>query len=141
MYIEEALKKHLVADAGLLALVSTRIHAVTMPQNSALPAVVCSKVSSVPEYTHDGSAGAVESRFQLSCLAADYPGVKSLAKTVKKALRQFERAPGIMGGAGGLHVAGVFLESEFEMFDASDTDAQSRYHVPLDYLVLHAEDF
>lgn len=141
MFLETAIKAHLATYAELTALVGTRIHPGSLPQNSPLPALVYSKVSGVPEYAHDGANGAVESRIQISCLGADYGTTKNVSKAVKRAFRPFEIAPGTMGGVGGVHVAGVFLENEMDIFESSDVEHLERYHIPQDWMFSHQEDF
>lgn len=136
MDIETAAYNHLIANATLSAQLSTRIHPLTLPQNSALPAIVYQKISAVPDYAHDGPVG-VESRMQFSCLAASYADAKLTARNVKKAFRPFEKAPGIMGG---LRIGGCFLDNELEMSETDEAEENSRVHIPLDYIFLHDDD-
>lgn len=140
MFLEEAIKAHLAANGELANLVGTRIYPGSLEQDSPLPALVYSKVSGIPEYAHDGASGAVESRIQISCLGADYGTTKLVSRAVKRALRPFEIAPGTMGGVGGVHVAGVFLENEFDMPEPNEVEELSRHHIPLDYMFSHQED-
>jgi hypothetical protein len=141
MFLEEAVRTHLAADATLAAQIASRIYPVTMPQGAALPALIYSKISSVPEYTHDGSSGGVESRLQISCLGTTYAQVKQLSVNVKKAMRPLEQTPAVVGGAGGLFVAGAFLENEIDIYESNDVEQLERFHIPLDYMIQHEEDF
>lgn len=139
MFIEEAITAHLRDNAALTALIGTGgIYHVTLNQNASLPALVYSKVSSVPTYTHDGSSGLVESRFQISCLAKTYETVKELSAAVKKAMRPLESGPVKLSG---VNIGGAFLENETDLYVASDAEPASRYHIPQDWIVQHSEDF
>ncbi len=140
MLIEEAIYSHLSADTNLAAMHGGRVYPVVRPQGSALPAVVFQKISSVTEYAHDGAAGQAEARFQITAFAAGYLGAKQLADKIKKAFVGFERAPGTMGGAGGVKVAGVFRDNELDIYGAEETETLSLYQIPIDYLVQHEED-
>lgn len=139
MFLEEALKTHLAANAALTALVSARIYPGILPQNSALPAVVYQKVSAVPEgVSHDGPAGLVESRLQFSVMGAKYSDVKAVSAAVKRAMRPLEKNPMDLSG---LRVAGAYLENETDIPEPNDVEALSRSHVAIDYLIQHEEDF
>jgi len=140
MMIEEAIYSHLTADTGLAALVPARIYPLAMPQDGALPALVYSKVSGVPEYSHDGNTGLVEARFQFSCLGQNYGQTKSLSRAVKRAMQPLERAPRTIGGAAGVRVASALLENEVDIYDANEVEHAERVHIPLDYLIQYYEE-
>lgn len=141
MHLEEAIYRQLNGNAALVAQVGGRFHREELPQNSALPAIVYSLISSIPaDQAHDGPAG-VESRIQISCLAATFLDAKVTAVKVKQALRPFEKEPGLMGGTDGLRVAGCFLDNEMSLREFDEVEQASRTHRPLDYIFLHEEDF
>lgn len=142
MLLEEALKTHLAANAALSAQIAARIYPLILPQNATLPALVYAKISSMPEaYTHSGNPGLIESRFQFSCIAKSYSEAKTLTVNVKKAMRPLERQQTVIGGVSGVLVAGAYLENEIDIYDVDDVEHLSQYHVPLDYLLQHEEDF
>lgn len=139
MTLEDALKNHLSADGAVAALVGTRVYEVQMRAGDLLPALICTKVSAIPsELTHQGPGG-VESRVQISCLGRTYAEVKALAGKVKKSFATLESAPGLLGG--GLFVSSVSRETEVDLYEPNDVETESRYHVPVEYVFEHAEDF
>ena len=66
MNIEEALYSKLTGDAGVAALVSTRIYPNVVPQDIALPAVAYQRISTVRDMAHDGPTGVAHARFQFT---------------------------------------------------------------------------
>lgn len=138
--IESAIVSYLAANATLAAQVGQRIRAGNLEQADALPGVVLTKINSVPDYSHDGTSGAVESLIQLSCLGTTYSDVKTLAVNVKRALRPIEQAPVQIGGPTGLLVAAAFLESEVDIPDIDEADVLSRYHVAQTWAFSHQDD-
>jgi hypothetical protein len=86
MSIETGLYSELTGDAGVSALVSTRIYPLQVPQDVAMPAVAYQQISGSPEYAHDGDSGLNWARFQFTCQAETYAGAKALAVAVKAAL-------------------------------------------------------
>ena len=138
MFLEEALRTHLISYAPLNAQVGGRIATGYLPNNAPLPALLLSRVSSIPEYSHDGNCGLLESRMQIDCFAVTYPEIKTLSANVKKAMRPLERAALVIGG---LRLSGAFLENETDLYEASDVDTESRFHIPQDWFVIHEEDF
>lgn len=132
MTIEEAITAHLLADAGVAALVATRVYPVKMPQRPTYPAVTYFRVSGPREHSQSGPSGLAHPRFQLDCMAATYAGAKTLAAAVRLALDGFR---GSMGGGGGVDVNAVFIEDDR---DDQDDDIQV-YWVSLDAVVWHNE--
>ena len=141
MFLEEALRTHLLTNAALNAQVGGRISPGYLPDNATLPALALSRVSSIPEYSHEGNSGAIESRMEISCFAATYAEIKTLSANVKKAMRPLERVPAVIGGVGGVFVSGAFLENETDLYQPSDVDTQSRWHLPMDWMIQAEEDF
>lgn len=86
MSIETGLYSKLAGTAGVAALVGTRIYPQVVPQEQDLPALAYQRISGAPRYTHSGDAGLTRARFQITCLAATYAGVKALAAVVRAAL-------------------------------------------------------
>jgi hypothetical protein len=66
-------------DAGLAALISTRIYPGALPQGATLPAVTYRQVNEAPDYTQSGPSGFSNPRMQFDCLAATYEGAYALA--------------------------------------------------------------
>lgn len=94
--VGEALYKELTTDAGVAALVSTRVYPRMIPQDASLPACAYQLISNVPEHSHSpGRSDFWRARYQITCTALTYDGASDLAEAVTQALDGFR---GILGG-------------------------------------------
>lgn len=84
--METELRTLLTGNAGVAALVSTRVYPVVLPQNTTMPAIVYQELRSDSLVQADGDTGARRGRFMLSCWASSYGGTKSLAAAVLAAV-------------------------------------------------------
>lgn len=86
MTFAEALYTALTADAGLSALVSTRIYPVRPPQGVVSPFIVWQEISHVPYETHGEVSTAGLRDIQLTCVADTYDGALALSSATLAAL-------------------------------------------------------
>lgn len=84
--MEASLIAKLLATAGVTALVGQRINWSRRPQGQALPAIVLTRVSGLPDVHHAGASGLVESRVQVDCWGASYGSAKAVARAVEAAV-------------------------------------------------------
>ena len=104
MSIEDALYLHLSNDAEVVALASTRIYPLVIPQAATLPAIAYQVIDDVPNYTHGPQVtGEHRARVQLT-LQGSYSQVVSLGLAVRKALHRFS-------GSGTVDVQSVQVEA------------------------------
>ena len=82
--------KALTDNAAVIAIVSTRVYPVVIPQTNDLPALVYSIGSAVPSHTNDGSSKLDKFQFQVYCLARSYAAVDNLAAKVRVALHGYK---------------------------------------------------
>lgn len=133
--MEEALTNLLLADTGVTALVGNRVTWLARGQASALPAIVLSRVTGLPDYTMAGPSGLVMSRVQVDCWGLSYAAAKTAARAVKAALS------GLGGEHGGITFGGMFVEGERDDFDSGSnvqTGAAERYYrTSLDFIIWH----
>jgi len=85
MSTEQTLYSTLKNDAGVSALVGTRIYPLLLPQNPTYPAITYQRISTRPVMTRTGN-GLDFVRMQIDCYADSYSGVKALAAAVEAAL-------------------------------------------------------
>ncbi|HEY3363956.1 MAG TPA: DUF3168 domain-containing protein [Symbiobacteriaceae bacterium] len=126
---EEALYTYLTGYPGLKSLVADRIYPLVMPEAGTLPAITFSQISGEHEYAHDGPAGLVHKRFQISCWAMTYLSAKSVSNQVKAALS------GYVGLMGDLYIQASFVEDQPDLYDGETRV----YHCPVDVFLWHAE--
>lgn len=88
MSAEKIIYALLAADSAVSAVVSSRIYPGELPQGAALPALVVSHLTTVPQPTMDAASAftLVQSRVEVTLLVkADYVTLKSLLKKVRQA--------------------------------------------------------
>jgi hypothetical protein len=117
--IEKGLLTHLKAN---VALVSNRVYAQFLPQDSTFPAITYSTISGVRNYHHSGQSYA-EHRIQIDCWAEGYLEAKNVAVQVRTALS------GYTGTFDSKSVMSCFLLNETNLYDM-DTQL---YRVILDF--------
>lgn len=131
--IEEAIYSHLIADAGVSALVSSRVYPLTIPQDIALPAIAYQRISGPRTHYHAGPSPVAQGRYQITCQAETYSASKGLANAVRSALDGYSGA--VTSGEESLEIEGAFLVNELDGYEF-DTEAET---VRLDFLILYQE--
>lgn len=114
MVIEEAIFDHLTGDAGVAALVGTRIYPTVIPQDAALPACAYQRISGPRDLAHDGPTGQALARIQFTCTATSYGAVKGLANAIREALDGFS---GTMGSPSGAVVHVAMVDNEIDGYN------------------------
>lgn len=132
MTIEEAITSHLTTNAGVAALVASRVYPKQMPQAPTYPAIVYHRISGPREHSQTGSSGLAHPRFQFDLYARSYAGAKNLSEKVRLAFDDFR---GSMGGGSGVEVDAVFLEDDGDDYD----DDLQVYMFRVDYTFWHGE--
>ena len=108
MSIETTLYSTLSNNAGVAALVSTRIYPSLVPESAALPYVDYLNVAGSRINTLPGVGDAIRARIQMNCNATTYAGAVALADAVIAALE----------GDG-------YLELEYDLY-SSETQTHTR---------------
>lgn len=88
MSAEKVIHTLLTAASAVTTVVNSRIYPAELPQNSVLPALIVSHMTSVTLPTIDAIAAytVVQSRVEVTILTKDdYPALKSLLKKVRQA--------------------------------------------------------
>ena len=132
MNAEKVVYALLSADAGVTAIVSTRIYPSELPQQIAVPAIVYRHIDTVdrPTIHGDGGAQLVQSRISVIALANDYSAIKAIHEAVKDALRyQY-------GVIAGVQVATITRDIVGP--DLFDPDLE-RHEQGVDYLIVHTD--
>ncbi len=131
--MEELITARLLADVAVSGLVGTRIYPMRRQQNSALPALVLTRISGERQYDDEGAIGMVNARLQVDCWSEDYTGAKTLARAVRDSLGGYS---GTNEGAG-IHF--VTLDGERDLDEGGSNQAEYLYRVSLDFQVWHSE--
>lgn len=128
--IEQGLFEYLSANAGVSALVDSRIYPSVMKQGVDMPVVVFSRIGSQRSRTFCATDSLVLGTFQLDCYDRGYLKAVQLAAAVRSALVDYA---GLMGDT---TVNQVSLESEFD----TDDPEPGLYRVSQTYSIWYLED-
>ena len=138
--MEEAITTHLLAQAGLTALVGNRITWARRAQGSVSPAVVLHVIDRLPQYTMGGEANAKPQRIQTDCWATTYGEAKIVARQVTAALSGTH--PSIGDGASPetfVDFLGSFKEGERDSFEQG-AGGEALYRCSMDFIIWTRED-
>lgn len=83
---EIVLLRTLLDDAGLSALVGSKVFALVIPQGIKLPCVTFQRLGGMPANTLSGHSGLEEIDLQIDVWARDYDEAKAVAKAVRVAM-------------------------------------------------------
>lgn len=135
MSIEQGLVAHLLADAPVAAIIGTKVHPGSVPQDTDLPAIVYLRISTQREVDLDGPSDFVQVRMRLDLWETSYSGVKALADAVRVALNGVGLASPHLLGAEPVQL--VYLDNDG---DLPDFEGDRRdYRVSQDWIVIHTE--
>lgn len=133
--MEEALIAHLLAFGGLTDIVGQRITPALRPQGSALPALVVTKISDLPDYTMQGPSGLASSRIQIDAWASTYAGAKTAARQVEERLSGMDASIGDGGSPEKFTILrGGFMQNESDSFERGQGGVDL-YRVSQDYII------
>lgn len=104
--VEDAIFSRLSGFAGLAALIGTRIHPDTLPQEEPLPAIVYQRISTVHHHTHDGPSKLAAPRFQLTVWAETSKAARAVARQIFLALEGFK------GTVSGVRIDAGLIDNE-----------------------------
>lgn len=128
--MEAALIAHLLATAGITALVGDRITWGRRDQGGTLPAIVLHRIDGAPDYHLDGPSGLVASRVQVDCWGLSYGSAKTVARAVDTAIS------GARFTRGAIRFDAVLIVDERDT--TFDETATALFRTSLDLAVHHA---
>lgn len=132
MTIDDALYSYLSTNAGLIALVSTRIYPEVLPKGTVQPAVVHQQISGPRIHAMGNDPGLTHPRWQFTVYAGTKLAAKGAAVKLREALQNYS---GTMGGVDGVMVQRIYIEDE-----ASGQDPDTGlFYVRQDYTIWHEE--
>lgn len=129
--MEEALRSLIVSDAGVGALVSTRVYWRQAPQSVDADFINLTRVSGQRDYHMASPSGLENSRVQADCWASSYSAAKAIARAVANAVS------GYKGTVGGKRLQGVFIDSERDDDFETTGGRETRFRTSLDLILWH----
>lgn len=134
-----AIRGFLVADAGVLALVASRIYPDVLPQGYSVAtggALTYTIIDTVHDHLINGLSGIARSRVEFAAFAA----TRAAANVIAEAVRASGLA-GTTGTVGGLFIESVMIDQGIQTLDERPTDGsqEHRYLTVFDYLIAYQE--
>lgn len=137
--IQEDLRQYLIADASVLALVSTRIFPDVLPQGQSNDSIVLETISSNTDGTIGGTIVSVGTRISVRCYSSTKKQASVIAKTVRIDSGLEQLANATMNGRWIQHVEcedAITGQEELPI----DGGSYSRYVAVQDYRIVHDDD-
>jgi hypothetical protein len=105
----------LLADAGISALVGTKINWGIAEQGDSPPYIVLNIVSDPPDYTFEGQDDLKTTRVQIDSRALTYLAMWSLKEAVRTKLSGFK------GTQGSTQFQGIFIDADTDEYEFDET--------------------
>ena len=134
--IEQGLGSYLSAYAGLVALVSTRVYHMRIPERATFPLVIFQRISTPRQLTHDtsGATGTLESpRFQFDAYGTTALAVKAITTQLRAALHG--KTGTIGSGANEMTIQAAYVMDEVPEYDVTT----ELYRQRSDFMIWHIE--
>ena len=125
--IDEAVYSALSGNATLTGLISTRIYPLMLPQEVDLPAVTFFRVSNLHNHGMGGDIALMETRLQVSILAASVSLMRAVTDAVRAVLSRWK------GTYGSVVIQDSLLDNEMDDFEP-ETEV---YQCIQDYTIFH----
>jgi hypothetical protein len=134
-----SIRGFLVADAGILALTSTRIYPDVLPQGYAVSsggALTYTIIDTIHDHLINGLSGIARSRVEFAAFSGTRAGANAIAEAV--------RASGLVGTTGTVGdviFESAMIDSGIQTLDERPTDGsqEHRYITIFDYLIAYQE--
>jgi hypothetical protein len=128
--IGSAIYSILANDAGVAALVSTRIYPTFVPQGASMPAITYQRIVAVRDHVLDGTTEMVAATYQINCWAETYAETRALSDAVRAALDDYE------GTVNSVVIQNIHLTDEDDLSDRlPGDDVLNRHAKRLDFEV------
>jgi hypothetical protein len=138
--IERAVRAHLIATAGVQALVASRIHPFRAPQGAVPPFIVYQRISGERLHTLDGPTGRVHPRIQIDAYATTYPAARAIADAVRGALDGFQGDVAVDAESPPTVLTIVYAALQDDRDFVEDDIDPVLYRVSSDYFVTYQEN-
>jgi len=137
--IGSAIRGYLAANAGVAALVATRIYPDVLPQGYTIKnggALTYTVIDTIHDHFINGISGIARSRIEFAAFAPARVDANLIAESVRTSDLQ-----GYTGAIGGIVICSVMISGGIQTLDERPTDGsqEHRYTTIFDYLIAHQE--
>ena len=134
-----AIRGYLTGNAGVSALVSTRVYPDVLPQGYSVAtggAITYTIIDTVHDHMINGLAGIARSRVEFAAIGATRLAANAIAEAVRAS-----GLVGTLGTVGGVFFESVMIDGGIQTLDERPTDGsqEHRYLTIFDYLFTYQE--
>ena len=134
-----AVRGYLAGNAGVAALVATRIFPDVLPQGYTIKtggALTYTIIDTIHDHLINGLSGIARSRIEFAAVSSTRAGANLIAESVRASGLQ-----GYTGAMGGVAVESVMIVDGIQTMDERPTDGtqEHRYMTIFDYLIAYQE--
>lgn len=138
MSIESALRAHLIANAGVTAIVGSRVYMKRAPNSATYPYIVMNKISKRPSRHSTAACGLCDHSFQLDCWGETDKATKDLADEIRDGLDHYRGTLG--SGSETIYAHVVRYINDYDDFDEpSDGSEVGEYRTIVELRIWHLE--
>lgn len=131
----EGARAHLVADAGVLTLVSTRVRTTQADEADALPYILLFLINDASSYSMAGEVGLARCRLQVDCIGATPLSSLNVSEAVRAALSGFRGSMGTVA----VRRCHRIDRSGPELYGPDDATQRGKYRVRMDFEIDYRE--
>jgi hypothetical protein len=138
--IEYAIRKLLLNDPAVAALVGVRVHYNVAPQPAASPYLVIQKISrtDLARTISGGSSNLIQPRLQLDGYASNYTAAKNIEKAVRRLLDGYRNTVALDGSpTESVRIASCSFDNAIDIYE--DEVDPKLHRVSMDYLIIFDE--
>lgn len=129
--IEAEIIQLLAEDAPVVAIASTRVYPLALPQNTTLPAITYQRISGIHEHTLSEPSTLTRPRFQFVAHASTFLQARQLANAIKTAFN------GRRAARLSTTIQAITVENEFDHYNPAQPDMAASYSSYLDLVFWH----
>jgi len=134
--IGAALRAHLLGDVQTAAMVGGRAYPLRLPQKTALPAIVLTRISETRVAHLRGADALARPRYQVDCWAATHDAATQLGALCRQRLNGFAGTWTDTDSPTTSVSVKILIDGEQDLFDADISGGSCRHSA--DYLIWHS---
>ena len=130
----DAVRKILIDDVAVAALVAARVYPLVIPESGEIPAIVIQFISKATISLSGADCPLVNRRMQVTCIAEDYDASFEIASAADTVLKRYK------GTSVGVVVQQIFRDNNVaESFSSEPEAGVDRWSYIQDYIVWYEE--
>uniref|UniRef100_A0A6M3KE64 DUF3168 domain-containing protein n=1 Tax=viral metagenome TaxID=1070528 RepID=A0A6M3KE64_9ZZZZ len=125
--VEQGVFARLSGQAGVTAIVGTKIYPLIAPPDASLPFVVCTKISDIKHHAVSNDISLTVARVQVDSMSTSHAQAISLSHAVRVALQDYA------GTTGGVGFQRIFLEDRTNLSEFDIDSGKTTHRISQDF--------